>query len=54
MRPDRRTGSHHPAFEPSRALVHIAAAAWILAFGGFVVFFGRLLIGQPPVWNART
>jgi uncharacterized protein involved in response to NO len=42
------------AFEPSRALLHIAAAAWILAFGGFVVFFGRLLIGRPPVWNTRT
>ena len=42
------------AFEPSRALLHIAGAAWILAFGGFVVFFGRLLIGSPPVWNTRT
>jgi uncharacterized protein involved in response to NO len=42
------------AFEPSRALLHIAAAAWILAFGGFAVFFGRLLIGSSPVWNART
>jgi len=42
------------AFEPSRVLLHIAAVAWILAFGGFAVFFGRLLIGHPPVWNART
>jgi uncharacterized protein involved in response to NO len=42
------------AFEPSRALLHIAAVAWILAFGGFAVVFGRLLIGRPPVWNART
>jgi uncharacterized protein involved in response to NO len=42
------------AFEPSRALLDIAAAAWILAFGGFAVFSGRLLIGRPPVWNART
>jgi uncharacterized protein involved in response to NO len=33
------------AFEPSRALLHIAAAAWILAFGGFAVFFGRELPG---------
>ena len=37
------------AFEPSRALLHIAAVAWILAFGGFAVVFGRLLIGRPPV-----
>ena len=42
------------AFEPSRALLDIAAVAWFLAFGGFVVFFGRLLIGQPPVWDAQT
>jgi uncharacterized protein involved in response to NO len=42
------------AFEPSRALLDIAAASWILAFGGFTVFFGRLLIGRPPIWNARA
>ena len=42
------------AFEPSRALLDIAAASWILAFGGFAVFFGRLLIGRPPIWNARA
>ncbi|HKD29110.1 MAG TPA: NnrS family protein [Xanthobacteraceae bacterium] len=41
------------AFEPSRALLHIAAAAWVLAFGGFVVFFGPLLMGYPPVWSSR-
>ncbi len=42
------------AFEPSRALLHIAAAAWILGFGGFAVFFGPLLMGRPPVWSGRT
>jgi uncharacterized protein involved in response to NO len=42
------------AFEPSRALLHIAAAAWILAFSGFAVFFGPLLVGRPPVWSRRT
>jgi uncharacterized protein involved in response to NO len=42
------------AFEPSRLLLHIAAAAWILAFGGFAVFFGPLLIGRSPVWSGRT
>jgi uncharacterized protein involved in response to NO len=42
------------AFEPSRALVDIAGGAWILAFGGFAVFFGRLLIGRPPIWETRS
>ena len=42
------------AFEPSRALLHIAAAAWILAFSGFAVFIGPLLMGRPPVWSRRT
>ena len=42
------------AFEPSRLLLHIAAAAWILAFGAFAVVFGRLLVGHPPIWDART
>jgi len=42
------------AFEPSRALLHIAATAWILAFGGFAVVFGRLLVGHPPVWDRRS
>jgi uncharacterized protein involved in response to NO len=42
------------AFEPSLALFHIAAGAWILAFGGFGVFFGPLLMGRPPVWSGRT
>jgi uncharacterized protein involved in response to NO len=32
------------AFEPSSALFHIAAAAWLLAFGGFAVLFGPSLV----------
>ena len=35
-------------FEPSSALLYIAAFAWILAFGGFAVTFGPLLLGYPP------
>jgi uncharacterized protein involved in response to NO len=31
------------AFEPSSALFHIAAIAWLLAFGGFAVVFGPSL-----------
>ena len=42
------------AFEPSIALFHVAAIAWILAFGGFAVFFGPLLLRRPPVWADRT
>ena len=37
----------------SMAWLLIAAAAWVLAFGGFVVFFGPLLIGRPPIWDNR-
>jgi uncharacterized protein involved in response to NO len=40
------------AFEPSSALILIAATAWIVAFGGFAVTFGPLLTGlsskSPP------
>jgi uncharacterized protein involved in response to NO len=32
------------AFEPSSALFHIAAIAWLLAFGGFAVLFGPSLV----------
>jgi hypothetical protein len=37
------------AFEPSSILLHIAALAWILAFGGFAGIFGPLLLGRPHV-----
>jgi len=36
------------AFEPSSILLHTAAFAWILAFGGFAGIFGPLLLGRPP------
>ena len=42
------------AFAPSIALFHIAAIAWLLAFGGFAVLFGPLLLRRPPVWADRT
>jgi len=41
------------AFEPSSALLYGASAAWFLAFGGFAILFGSLLIGRPPVWAGR-
>jgi len=34
------------AFEPSSALLHAAAFAWVLAFGGFAAVFGPLLFGH--------
>jgi uncharacterized protein involved in response to NO len=42
------------AFEPSTWLLYVAASAWFLAFGGFAIFFGPLLMGHPPVWNNRS
>ena len=38
------------AFEPSSILLYAAAFAWVLAFGGFAVIFGPLLLGRPPTW----
>jgi uncharacterized protein involved in response to NO len=37
----------------STELMHLAAAAWIAAFGGFVLVYGPLLAGRPPVWAGR-
>jgi len=42
------------AFAPSSALLHTAAAAWVLAFGGFAAIYGPLLVGRAPVWANRT
>jgi uncharacterized protein involved in response to NO len=37
------------AFTVDMALLHIAGAAWVAAFGGFVVLFGPRLALRPPV-----
>ena len=42
------------AFAPSSALLHTAAAAWVLAFGGFALVYGPLLVGRAPVWAGRS
>jgi len=42
------------AFEPSSPLLYAAATLWFLAFGGFAVFFGPLLMWHSPVWAARN
>jgi uncharacterized protein involved in response to NO len=42
------------AFTPSLLLLEGAAAAWVAAFGGFVILYGPLLARRPPVWLARS
>jgi uncharacterized protein involved in response to NO len=42
------------AFTATIALLHVAAFAWIAAFGGFAISFGTLLIRRPPVWAGRS
>jgi uncharacterized protein involved in response to NO len=44
------------AFTASVMLMHVAAFAWVAAFGGFAVIYGRLLVTRPPAWSdkART
>ena len=32
--------------------MHVAAIAWIAAFGGFVAIYGPLLLARPPAWSA--
>jgi uncharacterized protein involved in response to NO len=41
------------AFAPSSTLLHLAAFAWVLAFGGFAMIFGPLLLGRPSLWAER-
>ncbi len=36
------------AFEPSIALMYVAALAWFAAFAGFCVVYGPLLLSRPP------
>ena len=40
------------AFDGSSIMMHAAAIAWECAFAGFVIVYGRLLIGRPPMWAA--
>jgi uncharacterized protein involved in response to NO len=42
------------AFVGSPVLVDVSGLAWVMAFGGFVVCFGPLLAGRPPVWAGRS
>jgi uncharacterized protein involved in response to NO len=42
------------AFEPSSALLHVATFAWVLAFGGFAVIFGPVLLGRSSTRTERS
>ena len=39
-------------FDGAMILMELAAAAWIGAFGGFVLLYGPLLAQRQPVWSA--
>jgi uncharacterized protein involved in response to NO len=39
------------AFTGSLAFIQWSAVAWVAAFGGFAIIYGRALIGRPPVWK---
>ena len=41
-------------WDGSIVLMEAAAAAWVAAFGGFLLLYGPLLVRQPPVWAARA
>ena len=41
------------ALDGSMMLMEFASAAWVAAFGGFVLLYGPLLAGRRPVWAAR-
>jgi uncharacterized protein involved in response to NO len=38
----------------SMLLMEFAGAAWVAAFGGFVLLYGPILWRQPPVWAERA
>jgi uncharacterized protein involved in response to NO len=42
------------AFTGSLPLIEIAGVAWEAAFIGFVLVYGPLLIGRPPVWMRKS
>jgi uncharacterized protein involved in response to NO len=41
------------AFNGSIVLIVLASAAWVAAFGGFVLLYGPHLAGRPPAWASR-
>jgi hypothetical protein len=41
-------------FDGSMMLLELASAAWVAAFGGFVLVYGPTLLRQRPVWAGRA
>jgi uncharacterized protein involved in response to NO len=41
------------AFTGSSELLHLAAFAWLAAFGGYAASYAPLLLLRPPVWSGR-
>jgi len=41
------------AFNSSVILLELSSAAWVAAFGGFVLLYGPLLAREEPVWAGR-
>jgi uncharacterized protein involved in response to NO len=42
------------AFTGDMVLMHIAAAAWVLAFAGFAGIYGPRLVWRPPAWSGAS
>ena len=42
------------AFSGSMVPIELASAAWVAAFGGFVLIYGPYLAGWPPAWAGRN
>jgi uncharacterized protein involved in response to NO len=42
------------AFIGSFELLHLAALAWLTAFGGYAICYAPLLLRRPPVWAGRA
>jgi len=40
-------------FDGSMLLLEVAAAAWIVAFSGFVLLYGPFLFRGQPIWAGR-
>jgi uncharacterized protein involved in response to NO len=41
------------AFNGSAMFLELASAAWVAAFGGFVILYGPLLAKEKPIWAGR-
>jgi hypothetical protein len=42
------------AFIGSFEFLHLAAFAWLAAFGGYAAAYAALLLLRPPAWQGRA